>query len=199
MGLDPFRGRRGSAANADKEARLAALGVEILDRLHTSAAAAIEAGQKLIDAKAMLDHGEWLPWLRKLGISLRTAQDHMALGRNPNARHAAHLRVRAALEQMRMEQKIVASKERQSRLEELDGTLKRFWGSPELLFRIVECLIGACNDLCPFPLPVGFDALALDRWPGPANYVNAPFSRHDELHRRGLSVWASKAVEQWTQ
>jgi len=74
---------------------------------------------------------------------------------------------------------------------------KRFWGSPQLMFRLVECLIGAFNDLCPFPLPADFDALALDRWPTPGNYVNAPFSRHDELHRRGLTAWAAKAVEQW--
>src|SRR5690242_8378280 len=152
-----------------REARLAALGVEILNRLHTSVAAAIEAGQKLIEAKAMLDHGDWLPWLRKLGISPRTAQDHMSLARNPNARHAAHLPVRTALEQLRMAIKTSASNERQS--QELGGQPKRFWGSPELLLRLVECLIGPYFDACPYPLPNGFDALAMDRWPGPANYV----------------------------
>jgi hypothetical protein len=183
---------------SEREARLAALGVEILNRLHTSVAAAIEAGQKLIEAKAMLDHGEWLPWLRKLGISPRTAQGHMALARNPNARRVAHLPVRVALEQLRLEIKTGASSGSHPPLEEPDSKRKRFWGSPALLLALVECIFGHYHDMCPYPRPPGFDALAMDRWPGPA-YVNAPFSRHDELHRRGLSVWAKKAVEQWTQ
>jgi hypothetical protein len=173
--------------------------VEILDRLHTCAAAAIEAGQKLIEAKALLPHGQWLPWLSKLGVAHRTAQDHMALARNPNARHAAHLPVRTALEQLRLEKETFASNERHSQSRGSDGQPKRFLGSPEPLLTIVECMIGGFNDLCPYPLPPNFDALAMERWPEPANYINPPFSRHDELHRRGLSVWASKAAEQWTQ
>jgi hypothetical protein len=35
------------------------------------------------------------------------------------------------------------------------------------------------------------------RWPKPAGYVNAPFSRHDELRGRGLTVWAKELVEQF--
>ncbi len=71
-----------------------------------------------------------------------------------------------------------------SRSQEPVNKPKRFWGSPRLLFRLVERLIGAFNDLCPFPLPADFDALALDRWPSPGNYVNAPFARHDGQPRR---------------
>jgi hypothetical protein len=86
-----------------------------------------------------------------------------------------------------------------SRSRESDGKPKRYWGTPAALLQLVECKIGPFNDLCPYPLPPGVDALALDRWPGPANYINPPFSRHDELHGRGLSVWPAKAVEQWTR
>jgi hypothetical protein len=43
---------------------------------------AIEAGQALIEAKALLKHGEWLPWLKEhLGFSDRTAQLYMKIVR----------------------------------------------------------------------------------------------------------------------
>jgi hypothetical protein len=70
-------------------------------------------------------------------------------------------------------------------------------GSPASLLAFVEALIGPFHDICPYPLPPNYDALALDRWPEPAGYVNAPFSRHDELRGRGLTVWAKKLVEQF--
>jgi hypothetical protein len=41
------------------------------------------AGQLLIEAKALLKHGQWLPWLRDLcAISERTAQLYMRLAKN---------------------------------------------------------------------------------------------------------------------
>jgi hypothetical protein len=39
------------------------------------------AGQRLLDAKALVRHGEWLPWLREIGIPERTAQQYMRLAR----------------------------------------------------------------------------------------------------------------------
>jgi hypothetical protein len=46
----------------------------------TSLAHAIEAGEKLIEAKAHLPHGQWLPWLREhVSISERSAQVYIRL------------------------------------------------------------------------------------------------------------------------
>jgi protein gp37 len=90
----------------NKNAKLAQLAVDIRQHLHASAASAIEAGRMLIVAKAMLRHGDWLPWLRvHVEISGRTASDYMRLARNPNSQHAADLSIRAALEQQRAEKK----------------------------------------------------------------------------------------------
>jgi len=83
-----------------------------------------------------------------------------------------------------------------SRGQEPQPVRKRYWGSPQSVIDLATRLIGRFNDMCPYPLPPGFDALAMDRWPAPASYVNAPFSRSDELHGRSLTDWARKAVEQ---
>lgn len=48
-----------------------------------SAERALAAGHLLIEAKAAVGHGEWLPWLRtNLGMSERTAQGYMRLARS---------------------------------------------------------------------------------------------------------------------
>ncbi len=95
---------RETPANAEtrdeKLARLAkeirALGVE----------SAIERGQKLIEAKAELSHGEWLPWLREhCDMAERTAQDYMALASWPNARSRADLGIKAAVAEIRAKKK----------------------------------------------------------------------------------------------
>ena len=70
--------------------RLVALADEI--RTEVSAAEAdfqsavqhgIKAGEKLIEAKDLVKHGEWLPWLEaNFDGSERTARNYMALARN---------------------------------------------------------------------------------------------------------------------
>ena len=57
----------------------------------------------LIEAKAILAHGDWLRWLRgNIDISERTASDYMRLARSPeNRQHAADLSIRAALKSER--------------------------------------------------------------------------------------------------
>jgi Protein of unknown function (DUF3102) len=43
----------------------------------------IEAGRQLMEAKELLAHGEWLPWLREhAGISPRTASRYMQVARS---------------------------------------------------------------------------------------------------------------------
>ena len=59
-----------------------------------------EAGVRLIEAKALLGHGQWLPWLAEIGISPRTAQHYMRLARLSADKYAtvSHLGLRKALD-----------------------------------------------------------------------------------------------------
>lgn len=61
---------------------------EIIQLKHDAGNAIIGIGQRLIEAKAMLPHGEWLPWLEeRVEYSERVAQKFMKLARewsNPN-------------------------------------------------------------------------------------------------------------------
>jgi hypothetical protein len=92
--------------------RLAILAAEIRAE-HEAAAAALKAslqhglaaGRALIEAKGLLKHGQWLPWLREhCSVSERSAQDFMRLARHApeleakSAAGAADLSVRGALE-----------------------------------------------------------------------------------------------------
>lgn len=55
---------------------------EILFYKRQAGGAIIEIGKRLLEAKAQLGHGEWLPWLReKVDISERSAQGFMRLAR----------------------------------------------------------------------------------------------------------------------
>ncbi len=61
---------------------------EILDLKREAGEAILDIGARLIEAKGMLSHGEWLPWLNeRVELSERTAQKFMKLARewsNPN-------------------------------------------------------------------------------------------------------------------
>ena len=55
---------------------------EILDAKRAGGEAILTIGQRLSEAKAMLDHGEWLPWLtERVEFSERSAQNFMRLAR----------------------------------------------------------------------------------------------------------------------
>lgn len=62
---------------------------EIIELKQTAGAAVLGIGQRLNEAKAVLNHGEWLPWLtEKVEFSERSAQTFMRLARewsNPQA------------------------------------------------------------------------------------------------------------------
>ena len=64
---------------------------------------AIEAGDCLIEAKGLVPHGQWLPWLREhCGLSVRHAQRLMRLAKhrgmfNPKSDPGSHLSAKAAL------------------------------------------------------------------------------------------------------
>lgn len=62
---------------------------EILEAKRVGGEAIITIGKRLIEAKALLQHGEWLPWLtERIEYSEKTAQNFMRLARqwsNPQA------------------------------------------------------------------------------------------------------------------
>jgi hypothetical protein len=54
--------------------------------------AIVATGRELVDAKAAVGHGHWLPLLREVGISIRTAQMFMTVANSPLA-NACHARI----------------------------------------------------------------------------------------------------------
>ena len=66
-----------------------AITAEILTMKQTAGDAILGIGQRLIEAKAMLSHGEWLPWLtERVEFSERTARNFMRLAREWTNRQA---------------------------------------------------------------------------------------------------------------
>lgn len=72
---------------------------EILELKTRAGESVLGIGQRLIEAKALLSHGEWLPWLaEKVEFSERAAQNFMRLSREWSNPHAvADLGARKAL------------------------------------------------------------------------------------------------------
>ena len=72
---------------------------EILYLKNKAGEAILEIGRRLIEAKAQLPHGEWLPWLEgQVGFSTVTAQRFMRLAEEyPNASPVTHLGASKAL------------------------------------------------------------------------------------------------------
>jgi hypothetical protein len=70
------------------------------DAAKTAVDRARDAGVRLIEAKGLLGHGEWLPWLKETGVSPRTAQRYMQLAQIPADKYdtVAHLGIKSALE-----------------------------------------------------------------------------------------------------
>src|SRR5215831_1048294 len=68
---------------ADLAARIRAEHEKVVLALKRGVERAIAAGDLLIEAKALLKHGQWLPWLRDdVGIPARTATRYMELARH---------------------------------------------------------------------------------------------------------------------
>ena len=63
---------------------------------------AAEVGRLLTDARPQLPHGEWIPWLKRVGLSRRTAHDYLAVYTHlGNVRPAAHMTIKGFLEHVR--------------------------------------------------------------------------------------------------
>jgi hypothetical protein len=60
----------------------------------TATARAIEAGERLLEAKELVRHGEWLSWLRdNVGVSPRMAQNYMRIAKHrAKCETVSHLR-----------------------------------------------------------------------------------------------------------
>lgn len=87
--------------------RLAVLGGEIMAAHEASEAAKLasvkrakDAGIKLIEAKKLIKHGKWLPWLKTIELSPSSAALYMRIARLPPDKFAslAHLSLEAAME-----------------------------------------------------------------------------------------------------
>ena len=62
---------------------------EILDAKRAGGEAILTIGRGLIEAKALLSHGEWLPWLEeRVEFSERSARNFMRLARDWTNRQA---------------------------------------------------------------------------------------------------------------
>jgi hypothetical protein len=67
----------------DLAARIKAEHAAYVAAIKQSLSRAMAAGDLLLEAKAQLGHGEWLPWLaERCGIPERTASRYMKLARN---------------------------------------------------------------------------------------------------------------------
>jgi len=79
----------GAAAVPAAERDIETITSEILQLKQDAGSAILGIGQRLIEAKAMLSHGEWLPWLtERVEFSERTAQNFIRLAyewSNPQA------------------------------------------------------------------------------------------------------------------
>ena len=83
-------GKLSKVSDSDTGTRnIEAITSEILQLKQDAGSAIIGIGQRLIEAKSILSHGEWLPWLtERVEFSERTAQSFMRLARewsNPQA------------------------------------------------------------------------------------------------------------------
>jgi hypothetical protein len=72
---------------------------------------------------------------------------------------------------------------------------KHYWLTPPALFESLRLEFNFTLDVCPYPLPNGFDGLTMD-W-GKSNYCNPPFG--SIIHngkKKGPTAWARKAIEE---
>ena len=90
---------QGQSDPAEATRDIAAVTCEILHLKQELARNIVAIGLRLIEAKEMLSHGEWLPWLEaQAQFSEKTAQNYMRVAREfPNPQLVADLGVRKAL------------------------------------------------------------------------------------------------------
>ena len=90
---------QGQAAQAETTRDIEAVTGEFIHLKQELARNIVDIGLRLIEAKSMLSHGEWLPWLEeRVCFSKKSATNYMRVAREfPNAQLVADLGVRKAL------------------------------------------------------------------------------------------------------
>ena len=83
-------------------------------------------GQVLIEAKTLCRHGEWLPWLREVGIHERTAQVYMRLARQIRSPADLPATITEALDSLGDRER----RERRARRQKLSAEFDRVVGPP---------------------------------------------------------------------
>jgi hypothetical protein len=73
----------------------------------------------------------------------------------------------------------------------------RYWLTPTAVYRKLDAEFHFDFDPCPYPLPKGFNSLAMD-W-GQSNFVNPPFRRDDVIGGKGLTAFIRKAISEQAQ
>jgi hypothetical protein len=225
---DDLSPRRG---HAEPSNRLAVLASEIMEAHHASETArktslerAKEAGAKLIEAKRLVSHGNWLPWLAGIGLPQRTAHDYMTIAGLAPAKLAtvADLGMRAALETIRIPRPDPAAQRGQPNRDDPD-----FWPTPACLTTallrhviphlppgpIWECAAGDGRLARAIAATTGRQVIATDLYPqdgsaphdfltdeppaathGAIVLTNPPFSKLDEILARGLMLLDSGQI-----
>jgi hypothetical protein len=136
----------------DKSNSLTDLAVRIRQEHEASAGAiergaqhAMNAGDLLIEAKAQLKHGQWLPWLRDhCSMSERTAQLYMRMAKarpevEANTQHVADLSLRGAMA-------VIAPDEREAMLAEGEAILNRIKAADAALMDEVRAMMERLRD-----------------------------------------------------
>lgn len=72
---------------------------------------------------------------------------------------------------------------------------KHYWLTPPDVMDTLDNEFNFDFDPCPYPLPEGFNGLAVE-W-GHSNYVNPPFGSFiQDGKKKGVTAWARKAIEE---
>jgi hypothetical protein len=71
---------------------------------------------------------------------------------------------------------------------------KRFWLIPQEMYDQLNKEFGFDKDVCPYPLPPGYNSLTEEEW-GRVNFCNPPFRRRDGFGF-GPTAFVKKAIEQ---
>ena len=110
-------------------------------------------GELLAQGKEELPHGEFQPWVRRMGLSVRSAQEYMLVYRHfDKAQHAAPLSLRAFLAEFRQAQRAASRAEWQANIEAAKQASRHV--PPD------SCIQHA--DAYTFHWPSGIDVIATD-------------------------------------
>jgi hypothetical protein len=147
---------------------------------------AIRAGELLIEARALVPHGEWLPWLAgNFAGSERTAQGYMRVARewpavqDGSPQRVADLSLRGAL--------VALAEPKESADEPTDAEAESVRAAAELVVAIVESWWAVAART--YTTTTGEDAVSLEQWCADVSAESRlPFSVDEAAIRRAAWV-----------